>query len=1622
MPQVSFGWNLIDYVRTGESKFFLFQKDAPPVTTHSQPTKQPPAKKMTPSHVSFGWSLIDYVRTNDSKFFMFQKEEVMVASDPQLEKNIKRYNNHQGSKRALSMHLAERIRSDVEKKTLVLSSKANGQRIALEMTEPPKRHTDDITTQESIRVAQQIVTNPEFVPDKDGIFPLPRRVYTDGQPIGSMTFMKPGTKRPVEAIAKPGQSSKRVVQMRSFPDNIKTFQDLLDSRKEFWREDKGLGREGAFFPRDYISSRHVAALLWQPYHEKQRICCNALTGNCRAQVEPTLKHPLAPTVAAMSYLSPLHRDALLENEPVSDYYIDPLCIFCSRYQILHQVLSDVCGIEDAIVEEIPSYYYCVGRVGEYDQSGCIQEHTTKTNKSVRGILGPVVTYNVDYFRPVVGIIGDNGWDITTTLPVEEYKDKADEYKNHKVAYGWEETGPFYRLNHNALPVIDQVDPYERRYTLIKNGPFSPRCVLQGYYRQRAIASNTYFGHLFEDLRTALKDENFFDRPCPLLSQQNINEMVRMNYIIDLNASHLLDKYFPWRYVCMHQATNAPDRRTHRVYYTFLMIVNHLKYLLETLKQVPDTIKKKLTLQLKSYNLMTAYFNSTRNLSDEALAELVWYEPLQSMVSRLFSIYPRTKKVDCRIDDYEYLEYEVRTIKRSKPDELLRELYSQPLSLPHTEATLNDAKNFDHLFNDIRGAKTGAYTNATAHFQKFYRQMRKFTYVKWPSNSISMFTPVGSQPVDDNTPELLRRASLLKQASILISNMTNAFLEVLFLLRMENERYRSLLTYLKYVLLPFDQVVSWIKDIIIPEKSASVLFKMIGVTNFNHLLDDGFTTSSEGINGSHWLNNIYLLTALVRVHILEQIYQLESPLRTEHRNLLILLRNSHIALVSTVCERGPLYPVRDDAFLTQTAALPRAISTRIYGSETSPAMSLLHAVWPIPSRELNEGSLPNIGSSMLYLNFFDSEENAKEPFPFQQLFKHRANLKCAAFFKVSEVFVRDPKPTPDTPFQNYVLNVLELSWKGLWRHCTVSPSFKCSRQLDSIFRNTDRADVRAVLQTLFNTYEKHGDDKIRADMLVNSSIMEAIYRHCKSCTPIITLLDRVYRTNIFHRSVAHMELIRTVLNEEETLDLRRLYTITQRISLKYTEKISARKKHSFIEIICNIIKAADEQRYLSKKTFSAKEQLNRQQQHLIEAIIKKLNPRGILYAEDLQLTGMTEATIMMLSELDDNQNNDPVPLSSSIQMYRSLSHEQYNIVGYFFEYLYLYSKYTPLIILNTDFLERQSKSLQRIAGREDIPDGLIMAEFSLCCNRCNKFPPTKQFQKKTVSETGVTKYHTTMGNQSILYDPVTSEILCGAIQGTTKKRNTPHARRREQRQWEIMNGIVPADIEDDFVKIRSVKANSDISMLRVAHQRQMEGRIPYCLRSTTLSVNLVGILLQANVTKNPKEKKKKAQKVAFDKTKSTSKLRVTPINKATMLDVSKPPYFITPCCGLICGYTFSAWGANGYTCGACLPKSNYEKAHFTEILCMACASVLPNRPSFNYCVQTTCPAYQNPKKRTMCKHGASPYLMMDDIYENKIRYLYICDECLRAFKLLISTNILPLSSIKSKSTAMLTQIL
>lgn len=1586
----------------------------------------------------FGWDLAAYVLTGQSQFCIFNVAPDMdELEEKKLENNIKRFNNHQTSKREVAAKLAGYVRADVDTKTKEKTTPSlQGNRIGLAMVEAPKRLGDDYTTAEAIKVTQRVVRRDELIPDKDGLIALPRRIFTDGEPLRTLQFVNEAQHRNQKRVADEAAApkSKRTVRMKSFGNLVTTFDELLDSRREFWRSEKIDDSQASYFPRVHITRQHVSTLLWQPYVEKQRVCCNSLIGTCRTQLEPGLKHPLSKDGAAMAYLSPMQREALVNGEPVEKFFNDPLCIFCNRYQILHQVLSDLCEIGDAVEEEIPSYYYVVNRVGEYDLAGCIQEHPAKTTRSLRGILGPVVTYNVSYFQPVVGIVSTNGWDMERVLSIEEYQRNKEQYKDAKIAYGWEETGPFYRLNNNALPVVDQVSPYERRYTVVRNGPFSASAVLQGYFKQRATTQMPNVGHLFQDLRKSLADDQFLLQPSPLFDADNVKYMMEQRQVINPDAEHPLDRYFPWRYVCMHKVDDAPPRETHRIYYTFLMVLNSTLHLIEKSKELttplPESIRKKLNIVLKSYDKLKTHFTEAADLSDVTFARLVYCPELKCNTSQLFVLYPRPAKVCCRIDDYEYLEYDVRVLARAKPDAVLAQLYASdvPIRVPHNPELLDKARHIDHLFDGIRLAHTGAYTTASAHFQSLHMELRQYTFVRWPVNSIALFAPVGTQEPEPESPEAIRRKSLKKHADSLIDFMKNAFSELLFLLTMENDRYRSLVSYIPKIVAPFEDVVKWIKDVVLYDGNARRLFKMIGVETFDSLLPIGFHTDFNGINGSHWLDNVYLLTCLVRVHILESLYQLEDPEQRQARTQLLLLSHAHFALVSVACERGPTNPVRNDFFLSLTAAVPSSILKRHFHAHYNPTMSLLTAAWPTPGREVHEGSIHNITSSLIYINFFDNEEMQHEPWRMQQLFKHRTSLKCTAYTRLRNLFAETDELDAVTPFRGFILSILELSWKGLWSHCTTAPGFRCAMQLDSIFRNADQQDVQSLLQNLFSTFEKRGDDKIKADTLLNNSVMEAISAYARACAPLRQMLEHVYKANIFQKAIASMEILRTMLNREESLELRRLYGISQRISIKYTDRITSPRKHSFVKTMCNIVRLADERRYVVKQMLAANQQITPREQHLIEAFIRKLHPRGILYAEDLQLVGMTESTIQCLSEIEDQQLDDSAASEITLNIFNTLPREQANIVAYFFEYLARYISFTPMRILNTDLLAQQARSICRICGAENLVDaaeGLTSAAISLCCSRWDKFPPTKQFTKKIINEDDPTvkvKYHSTLGNQSILFDPIAEQILCGSIQSKPGKRTNPKYYRRAQRQWEIMNGIVPADIDKDFVAISKTKIHSDASLVRIAQQRQLEGRTPYCPRSEVLTVDLRGVLIQCPAIKIPKEKKKKVQKENLEKKRKPDKIRIAPINRSSVLNVSKPPFFITPCCGLIGGYNLTAWGANGYVCGACLPKSNCEKALATEILCMGCNSVLPNRPSFNHCKQPDCVSFQNIKHRAACKHGASPILMYDDVYEQQMRLLYVCDSCMRMFRSVSPTTLLTLSSIKAQSLGVINKLL
>jgi hypothetical protein len=1575
--------------------------------------------KPRPGDFSMGWDIPDYLRTGVSGFFMFQQAPPNAAEEQRkLDNNVKRFNNHQLSKNPIGQALAQQIQQDMEEKSKEKGIKLPSDHIGLTIADSGRRHTEDHVMAESVRVTQRFIQRAEDKVRDDGLINLSaiaRRVVTDAKPLRLMQGLpqpgpKPAEKRLVgDTTAEP--PAKRTVRLQSL-SGVQTFEDMLDSRKDFWRRERGAGDDGKVFQRDFISARHVANLLWQPYNDKQTVCCNSLTGMCRAQLDPGLQHPLLKSTGCMAYLSPLQYDALSGGEPLDPHaFTDRLCIFCNRYQILHTVLADTAKRTNAIGEELPTYYYRVNSVGEYDSAGCIQEHSDKNAQSLHGILGPVVVYNTAHFQPVVGIVGANDWEITKVFTLEEYERKKSVLNSHPLAFGWEETGPFYRLNHNALPVVPQVSPYEIRYTRIENGPFSAALVLEGYFGQRDSTKN--YGHVFWDLRRALADPDFLDRPSPLCAPERLKQLEAKNLLFDPGANRLFQRYFIWSPIAMHQPAQSPAYETSRVYYTFLYIINGIHALREEYgKILPPSLKKKFKIILAAYEPMRRHFQETADLSDETLERPVFFPPLQQNVSTFFTVYPRPAKLSCRVEDFEYLSYEVRVLTKPKPDAVLRQHYlNREVGLLHSVEMLDQARNTEDLFPPIYLARSGAYTAATEKFHFLHNQLRRYVFVRWPVNSIASFAPAGTQPVSEESTEMIRRKSLREHAETLVRNMKHAYTEVLFHMEMENAQYRSLISYIEQATMEFGRTVEWVQQILGHDRGIGRFLAMLGIEDFNQLLPAGFTADINGVNGDRWQKNTYLLAALFRVHVLERLYALEAPVNAGIRQQLLLLSHSHFDLIRCICERGPYVLVRDDHFLENNSVLPSALVKAQFQAGYVPVTSMLRACWPRPDRAFHPGSVPNIAHALVYVNFFAEDDNAKEIFRLQHLVKHRANMRFAVFKALKGIFgeARDN-------FSTCIERMLEMSWKGLWAHCTVSPGFRVSMQLDSIFRNTDRQDARRTLDEFINAYIKHGEcEKITCMHLFNDSIVEAISTQAACVGPLQQTLREVYGTDIFQRSVGAMEAARLVLAREESFDLRRLAQVSTRLSLEYTQKVCNLQKPSFVKFMCMVILASDEERHATNRMLRAHHQLQPCHQERIESFIRKLHPRGVLYAEDLVVVGMTDATIQFLSNLEDRMDSG---IEIATVEYMRLPLLQYNVVGYFFAFLDCYLAYSPLRILNTAVLDAQEKSIRRVSSSA-ANASLTTATISLCCHQWNKFPPSKQFPKKILNADGVPSYEVTLGSQSIQYDPVADKILCGSNSTLPAKRGGQQAKRRAQRIWEMENGIIPPDIHEEFRVIRRPnKVAKSQSSARTTQQRRLEGRIPNCQRCEVLQVNLEGRLVQCPPMKVPKEKKKKVQKLDLEQKRRQDKIRISPITRATFLDVSKPPFWIAPCCGLISGYNFSAWGPNGYVCGACLPKSNHEKALQTEILCMSCASVVSNRPMFKTCTQPEC---ENPGKTTVCKHAATPILLLDDVYENQMRYLYFCDVCFRKYRQVSPTTLLSLSSIKAQSLDMINRI-
>jgi hypothetical protein len=595
------------------------------------------------------------------------------------------------------------------------------------------------------------------------------------------------------------------------------------------------------------------------------------------------------------------------------------------------------------------------------------------------------------------------------------------------------------------------------------------------------------------------------------------------------------------------------------------------------------------------------------------------------------------------------------------------------------------------------------------------------------------------------------------------------------------------------------------------------------------------------------------------------------------------------------------------------------------------------------------------------------------------------------------------------YRNFLAQLLQISLTGSYEHCNVAANFRTTMELNTIFGNADHPEIRTLLDTLLSSCAQKNEERWKYDKVLNNIFMEFVALQLQGNAAVNDAIFDIYATDLALKSLVLMDTVRIVLNHKHSLNLLDVFEVEKKLCLKYSRKLANRQCVGNIQAICNVILASDETRYDSvyrkRATLTVDYQMTAEQQWMIECFIQHLNPNRALYAEELKYVGLRDETIRALSRIEDLQKKRPEACNLAIAEFDRLDRHQASLAAYFFEYLNRYLRFQPILITNLDWLEKQEHALMKIAKlntADNIPEALETGIASPCCDRWNVFFPTKSYMWKTIDDkTGKKEYHTTVGNQSLRADPVSGEILCGFVHSKPSKKKNPSHFRKLQRNLEIEAGLIPSDIDKEFITVRKEylaaqrKSNSG-EIPRLTKQRKLEGRIPDCARSRVLQMNLRNIVLHCPPLKIPKQKKKDAQKKLVEEKKAQDRNRLYPLTKATLLPVSKPPYFISPCCGRIHGYKLGNWSANGYFCGGCLPDSNNEKAIANELLCAACLGVIPNRPAFNRCSVEQCKAFKS-KKKNKCKHGAQPVILYDDVYRNGLAFQFICDDCMSAWR-------------------------
>ena len=1543
---------------------------------------------------TFGFSPVQIVHGN---YALFDVERPNKPNLAQIRKAANRRTSHIHSKMDMAKNMAKEIETKLKETKQQQSSPSDNDRIVLSTILKKEKGVADTP------VVEEIEFNTAAHPSRSQFELVPRErvdaIQTSAQSFQDMqSYLEEKNKRKTDPLAETSEPKRMKVPMSSFDAQHKKVSDLANKNLEYavTSAKKVKGNIPILNRFIMVTPPDVQQVLFAPFHAKQKPC---IKGNfCQSRMEP-LKHPLCDE-PCMGFFSPIVWEALRKNEKLSalhtqaeqNLFQHDMCEFCFRKYITDQVAQNMLNRDQIPRKQIASRHYSTDLPGSWSKSAMIAPERDKKTQHLHGLLGNVPFFNPHNFRPMVAIM-NHEWEVQKWLEIEEFKQNEKDYSTTFLAYGWLETGPFYEINNMMQPKVNQQDAYLNVIMEVKGG-YNISSVLAGYFKN---CEGRNYSHIFLPFNELLK-RNVFTLDYPGFHPHLLPALENQGRLRNPHKENLYEKYWPWHedYV-MHSIDCDLPYATHTIYYTAIWVLNAL-VCLNTLKHdIPQSILLKLEAFTEMY-LPLLHWMQVNGLDDCTLrsAQL----PLADtglLASVAFALYPRhgEEQKKFRIEDFQYLEFEYKQYRRATPDQQLNFFYcfQKKAELPHSESFLVDFKKFDEYLSMKKADPFNSYAEMTTTFKRFHTCLRRHVKIDWPPDTISH---LGST---DTSSEFQQR-----KVEDFFSKIENCFIQLLALYDLENARYQSLVAWLPNIVCPFDKTVDWIRRCLNSNGSAAALMRRLRLSNFDHLLPTGFIANATGINNVRWTEHCILLALLVRVHICEELHHLEAAARRTVRNNLVLLRNSHFALLRAILENGYLLPVKTDAQLRGRAAIREGLFDTQFTRNHQLTLTIYEANYPFSTREVCEGQLPR-SYFMLGQNFFSELE--KPSFPFQKILS-ATMLRCTVHSEFLEIINSEE----NTPLRRLLYFIIELSLKGLYKSANVVPSFRISMQLDELFRNLDYAPVRATLSKWLNTTIKKGDEKINFHPFIDHLYMEFAYFNLRCNPNAHDLILQQYRDDFWSRSLTTMDIVRTAINRRCSVKLEDIHYYTQeKFDVKASHKVLRPNKIPFWTFFQFTIIEVDKERYNSR-AFCEKipeiDVLN------INDFVRHLDPNGSLYKSDLLIpfNGLQSLvdcvnTVYEIHRQCSVATNIAPLMKQAIEEIRKVSISQYPLLARTVAEIYAYRKYKSTEIIDLGFVEKCIKMLcvnSACQSLEQVPLGRTIACIAPCCSTLKKSLASKQFKPVRPQE-GQPIVRSTLGNRDLALDPADRRITCGnkntrqgkrstqvSVKQRSKKNTTKGTSLAFLRKNENLKLIALGQEDKINDTLAEFAQNEETINKMVENQRLKEGIGLTCESTEPLIINAVGVFIdcESNLKING-AKRREAQRQKSLKKQKPDPMRIQFNNRQQNTTPGLPPLIISPCCGELSSYNFLNYTGAGYCCGWCLPRANEFIAFHTENICEICYQTLANGPIFNKCPVPNCS-----KDYGHCPHGAFPILMYDDQRWMCVRKVFVCDSCFRRF--------------------------